>query len=137
MPSRVVLKRTLQLPHPKMLLLRACLPPPLSTRERLGRRRQSNPFWSAAIRKSWANSCAGELFLRKNSLIMIHRASARAIILTCTGSGSARAGTASRPAATTKPREKDFVMREPHTSVFLFLIGEISVDGPSFGIRHG
>src|SRR5580700_11885481 len=53
--------------HPKRLLFLAAFPPEVSTKERLGSRRQSRAYISAAVRKTGESLAAGQLPCSKNA----------------------------------------------------------------------
>src|SRR4029077_3978460 len=77
MPARIEVKIALPPSHPKRLLFRASRPPPDSTIEMLGNRRQSRLFWSAARRQSSEKSCAGHAPFWKNLFRLSSRGSFR------------------------------------------------------------
>src|SRR3981081_2885316 len=79
MPASTEVKIARPPSHPNRLLLRASRPQPDSTREMLGRRRQSRLWRSAAFRNSSEKSRAGQLPFRKNPFRTSHRGSVRCL----------------------------------------------------------
>src|SRR5438309_11650654 len=66
MPSLMELNSARPQFQPNILLLRADLPPVLSTKEMLGKRRQSRSFRSASVRKTCEYALAGASVDSKN-----------------------------------------------------------------------
>src|SRR5271166_5666151 len=100
--------------QPKRLLFLAALPPEVSTKERLGSRRQSRAYMSAASRKTGESLAAGQLPCWKKVRRKASRGSlagslrCSAVAGLAESAGVPATGRATTPAKTAKPLESSF-----------------------------
>src|SRR5580658_7264046 len=113
--------------HPKRLLFLAALPPEVSTKDRLGRRRQSRAYISAASRNMGESSAAGQLPCAKKARRKARRESlagslrCSAVVGFADSAWVPGAGRETTPAKTAKPFESSFRISSISFLKFVFL----------------